>query len=342
MPGFEVDKGGGLQVAIADAEISENGGQTTATITRSGTSGELIVSLDVSHQDELSVPDFVTIADGQTTSEPFAIVAVDDALLDGSQSVTITAAAAGYAAGSSVVEVTDDEPTGPPWQNAADPFDVDGQDGATAVDVLLLRLYLNSNPGDPSLPPSTASPPPYYDVDGDGFCTATDLLGVIIQINSNASGGGEAEQAGASDSGACTIDCVSGTDVSGTQDLGATGILTAPETFVPVFAQSIVTPSGSVPVSPASTQIPHSLGLSTGEDTAMMEVRREFAAMRFRSEEWMGFSSHGEFVHVDTSRWPALPGHWREYARARGRFWETVDGSDVLEELLVDAITDTV
>jgi hypothetical protein len=246
----------------------------------------LIVGLDASHQDEVTLPDSVTIADGQTTSEPFAIVAIDDALPDGTQSVTITAVASGYAAGSAVVQVTDSETAGSAWQNAADPYDLDGQDGATAVDVLLLLLYLNSNPGDPSLPPPTASPPPYYDVDGDGFCTATDLLELIIHINSKASGGGEAEPAAV----------------------------------------------------PDSAPLP---GLPAQDRAAILQVHRDFAAMRFLSEEIMVFSSHRELVHHETSRWPPLPGHWREYARTRDGFWELVDESDVLNDLLVDTVTST-
>jgi hypothetical protein len=73
----------------------------------------------------------------------------------------------------------------------------------------------------------------------------------------------------------------------------------------------------------------------------MMEVHRDFAAMRFPLKEIMVSSSHRKLVHYETSGWPALPGHWREYVRARERFWEVVDESDVLDDLLVDAVTDT-
>ena len=54
----------------------------------------------------------MTIAAGQSTSPAFAITAVDDALSDGTQTVSITAsvAAGGYTDGSDSLEVSDDEP----------------------------------------------------------------------------------------------------------------------------------------------------------------------------------------------------------------------------------------
>ncbi len=49
------------------------------------------------------------IADGQATSATFAINSVDDALLDGSQVVTVTASATGFVSGSDTLDVTDFE-----------------------------------------------------------------------------------------------------------------------------------------------------------------------------------------------------------------------------------------
>jgi len=51
----------------------------------------------------------VVIADGQATSPAFAITAVDDALLDGTQTVTITATATGYQTATDTLDVTDDD-----------------------------------------------------------------------------------------------------------------------------------------------------------------------------------------------------------------------------------------
>ena len=54
------------------------------------------------------MPGTVTILDGQASAS-FNIDAVDDALVDGTQSVTITASATGYTSGTDSVDVTDDE-----------------------------------------------------------------------------------------------------------------------------------------------------------------------------------------------------------------------------------------
>ncbi len=61
------------------------------------------------------------------------------------------------------------------WQNPANRFDVDGADGVTAQDVLLLINYINGQPGDSFLPASPQLPPPYYDVNADDACTAQDV-----------------------------------------------------------------------------------------------------------------------------------------------------------------------
>jgi hypothetical protein len=79
------------------------------------------------------------------------------------------------------------------WQNAVDPFDVDGMDGVTAQDVLILINYINAHPGNPALPDPPEVPPPYYDVNGDSAITPSDVLAVINQINLQPAGMGEGE-----------------------------------------------------------------------------------------------------------------------------------------------------
>jgi hypothetical protein len=98
-----------LQVQIAADQVSENGGTSTATVTRTlSTSGELIVSLTSSDTSEATVPATVTIPDGQA-SVSFVVTAVDDLLADGTQQVTITATATGFKSGSDTIDILDDE-----------------------------------------------------------------------------------------------------------------------------------------------------------------------------------------------------------------------------------------
>jgi M6 family metalloprotease-like protein len=100
-----------LTVAIAAASVSEGDGAaaTTATVTRLGTNGALLVSLSSSDTGKITVPASTTIADGQTSSPAFNLDAVDDALADGTATIMMTASAVGYADGADTIDVTDDD-----------------------------------------------------------------------------------------------------------------------------------------------------------------------------------------------------------------------------------------
>ena len=100
-----------LSVSIDAEGISESNGATTATVTRTQTDGPLTVDLVSSDPSEATIIASVTIPDGQATSDPVAITAANDDLLDGTQPVTMTATAPGYEPGRDVLNVFDDETT---------------------------------------------------------------------------------------------------------------------------------------------------------------------------------------------------------------------------------------
>ena len=99
-----------LSLSIADASVSEAAGAaaTTATVTRTDTRGDLVVTLTSDDTSEATVPATVTILDGQS-SATIEIAVVDDTAADGTQTVTFSAAAAGYSGASGTLEVSDDE-----------------------------------------------------------------------------------------------------------------------------------------------------------------------------------------------------------------------------------------
>ncbi|ESQ77694.1 Calx-beta domain-containing protein [Asticcacaulis sp. AC402] len=108
-PGVSNDPTPVLTVAIAATSMSENGGLSTATVTRSGsTVGDLVVTLTSDDTTEGTVPVTVTILDGQASAS-FDVTAVDDVDFDGSNTVTVTATAAGHIDGSDSIVVTDDD-----------------------------------------------------------------------------------------------------------------------------------------------------------------------------------------------------------------------------------------
>jgi hypothetical protein len=88
-----------------------------------------------------------------------------------------------------------------PWQNATLCEDVNGDSVVTALDVLVIINYLNTQ-GSGSLPfspPDSSGTPKFFDVNGDGQCTPLDTLQVINFLNAAAStisGEGESLPAG--------------------------------------------------------------------------------------------------------------------------------------------------
>ncbi|MFN9970986.1 MAG: hypothetical protein ACK58T_13955, partial [Phycisphaerae bacterium] len=81
------------------------------TITRSNTDiagVALTVTLTVDDPTEIAVPATVVIPAGQQ-SVTFPIDAIDDSLLDGTQTVTISASASGYQSGAESLDVLDFE-----------------------------------------------------------------------------------------------------------------------------------------------------------------------------------------------------------------------------------------
>ncbi len=102
-----------LVVTAAPIAFAENAGSSasTGTVTIPAAVGtNLTVSLASSNTNAATVPASVTIFAGSTSSS-FAIAAVDNALPDGTKTVTVTATATGYTAGTLQLSVTDDEPS---------------------------------------------------------------------------------------------------------------------------------------------------------------------------------------------------------------------------------------
>ncbi len=102
-----------LTLAVVAASIGEAGGTaaTTGTVSRpaDSTTGALVVTLSSNDTTEATVPATVTIADGQTTSAPFNIAAVNDTFSDGTKTVTVTASSTGFNSATDTVTVTDNE-----------------------------------------------------------------------------------------------------------------------------------------------------------------------------------------------------------------------------------------
>ena len=101
-----------LKLSLSSSQVAENAGNdaATLTVTRSGPVRDTNQTITLSSSDtsEATVPDSVVIPAGQS-SLSVGVDAVDDALLDGTQSVTLTAAGSGVASAEIELNVTDVE-----------------------------------------------------------------------------------------------------------------------------------------------------------------------------------------------------------------------------------------
>ena len=97
-----------LTFEVNQTSIIENGEAIAVTILRDGIVGDLTITLSSSDSSELELPATVTIRDGEDRTT-FDIVPNDDLLVDGSQTVTVTASAHGQLQATVEITVNDNE-----------------------------------------------------------------------------------------------------------------------------------------------------------------------------------------------------------------------------------------
>ncbi len=98
-----------LQVALDASSMSEKDGSLRATITRTNANGSLVVAVNNSLAGRASTVSSVTFASGQLVAS-FTITAIDNTLLDGNQTGTITVTAVGMIDAQATYTVQDFEP----------------------------------------------------------------------------------------------------------------------------------------------------------------------------------------------------------------------------------------
>ena len=119
-----------LGLVIDETVISERGGRTLARIRRNDAAGDLVVTISNSRTDAVTVTSTITIANGQTVSPDFLILAIDNSVLDGQRVAGITVAAANYLPTSVNVQVTDYEPLAITYVG---PSSISERNGSTTV-----------------------------------------------------------------------------------------------------------------------------------------------------------------------------------------------------------------
>jgi hypothetical protein len=167
-----------LILTIDPTSIPEFNGSATGTVTRSAENlgSQLVVSLSSGDTGEATVPSSVVIPANQS-SVSFTITAVDDQVVDGTQTVLIIAEANGFVDGTGSLDVTDSDGA---WHNREWPVDVDDDNFLAPIDALLIINFINTFG---SGPVPAGSPPPFYDVNSDDFISPIDALMVINALN---------------------------------------------------------------------------------------------------------------------------------------------------------------
>jgi hypothetical protein len=173
-----------LTLIVTPSSISEAGGIATGTVTRNNTdvASPLTVSLSSDLVSAATVPLTVTIPVGEMSAD-FEIHAIDNAVMDGSRSVIVSASASGYEGTEQAsLTVLDSEIT-LSHHNPRNSLDVNDDGDVHPIDALLVINYLNNEgPGD--LPPrSGILAPPYLDTSGDERIAPLDGLLVITYLN---------------------------------------------------------------------------------------------------------------------------------------------------------------
>ena len=94
-----------------------------------------------------------------------------------------------YMSGDATIEIV----SATPWQNEVNPIDVNGDQGASPLDVLELINQINGNsfPGGVLPARVSSSPQSFYDPDGDGRLGPLDVLMVINELNRTSGAEGE-------------------------------------------------------------------------------------------------------------------------------------------------------
>jgi hypothetical protein len=152
---------------------------------------DLVIDLKVSVPNQIALPPQVTIPAGQPLVQ-FSISSVDDLTYESSLQVEVVAKNHSGEPAMRIIGIRllDNDS---PWRNYASPMDVDSDGRITALDVLAIVNYLNSDQSKNLFTAPVPNPPIYLDTIEDQSVSSLDALFVINFLNSLGSLSGEGE-----------------------------------------------------------------------------------------------------------------------------------------------------
>lgn len=170
-----------ITTTFSSSSVREgSSGAVTLTIRRSNTDVAQPIEVRVGGQRALvGVASRVTIAAGQRELR-LALAPPDDSNPEPTESLRVSFAADGYQGSTSSIDLLDDEAA--LLQNQQNRFDVDGLQGVTALDALLIINAISRRTSEQVDPATEVPNGNLVDVNGDYRVTALDALEVINEI----------------------------------------------------------------------------------------------------------------------------------------------------------------
>jgi hypothetical protein len=152
---------------------------------------DVVIDLKASVPNQIALPTQVTIPAGQPLVQ-FSISSVDDLTYESSLQVEVVAKNHSGELAMRIIGIRllDNDS---PWRNYASPMDVDSDGRITALDVLAIVNYLNSDQSKNLFAATVPNPPIYLDTIEDQSVSSLDALFVINFLNSLGSLSGEGE-----------------------------------------------------------------------------------------------------------------------------------------------------
>lgn len=141
--------------------------------------GGVTISLSASTNGVLNFPSSVQIPAGSLRTE-FPVSVIDDALPQAFRTVTLRASGTGMVSDTLVFNIRDTDPA--PWNNPANPFDVDNSGRMDPLDVLIVINEINRK-GSRQLDPVLDAGLPFVDSTRDGWLDPLDVLVIVNEIN---------------------------------------------------------------------------------------------------------------------------------------------------------------
>ncbi len=168
------------QQILIEGSTNQSSTSITVRLPSPAPTGGVTLQLQSVPIGQLILPANLTVPAGQSTFN-FEARLRDDAIVEGTQTLTLSIVAAGYVTSNIILETQDDDFS--PYTNSDNRLDVNNRDGVTSLDVLAVVNAINRFGVGPvsRIAPDLVD---FIDVTGNGILEPLDVLAIVNFINS--------------------------------------------------------------------------------------------------------------------------------------------------------------